>query len=56
VTQWLPPGMRNDEQTHTGRASIGVMGLAVTGANIARHRASREGNTICGRRKRRHGF
>jgi hypothetical protein len=48
--------MRNDEQTHTGRASIGVMGPAVTGASIARHRASRQGNTICGCRKRCHGF
>jgi hypothetical protein len=55
--------MRNDEQTHTGRASIGVMGSAVTGASIARHRASRQGNTtsrqgntICGCRKRCHGF
>lgn len=28
--------MSNDEQTHTGRANIGVVGLAVMGANLAR--------------------
>ncbi len=34
------------EQTHTGRANIGVVGLAVMGANLARNLASREGNTL----------
>jgi 6-phosphogluconate dehydrogenase len=34
------------EQTHTGRANIGVVGLAVMGANLARNLASREGNTV----------
>src|SRR6476469_6764506 len=34
--------MSNDEQAHTGRANIGVAGLAVMGANLA----SREGNAV----------
>jgi len=32
--------MRIDEQTHTGRANIGVVGLAVMGANPARQQAT----------------
>jgi 6-phosphogluconate dehydrogenase len=35
----------DDEQT-TGRATIGVIGLAVMGSNLARNLASREGNTV----------
>jgi len=38
--------MSNDERAHTGRANIGVAGLAVMGANLARNLASREGNTV----------
>jgi 6-phosphogluconate dehydrogenase len=38
--------MSNDAQTRTGRANIGVVGLAVMGANLARNLASREGNTV----------
>src|SRR6476469_3532033 len=38
--------MSNDEQTRTGRANIGVVGLAVMGANLARNLASREGNRV----------
>jgi 6-phosphogluconate dehydrogenase len=33
-------------QPPTGRANIGVVGLAVMGANLARNLASREGNTV----------
>ena len=36
----------SNEQTYTGRANIGVVGLAVMGANLARNLASREGNTV----------
>jgi 6-phosphogluconate dehydrogenase len=36
----------SNEQTHTGRANIGVVGLAVMGANLAGNLASREGNTV----------
>ena len=36
----------SNEQTHTERANIGVVGLAVMGANLARNLASREGNTV----------
>src|SRR6476659_8890536 len=38
--------MSNDAQTRTGRANIGVVGLAVMGANLARNLASREGNRV----------
>src|SRR6476660_2159395 len=38
--------MSNDERAHTGRANIGVVGLAVMGANLARNLASREGNRV----------
>jgi 6-phosphogluconate dehydrogenase len=38
--------MSNDDQTPTGPANIGVVGLAVMGANLARNLASREGNTV----------
>ncbi|MGH3352584.1 MAG: NAD(P)-binding domain-containing protein, partial [Nocardioides sp.] len=30
----------------SGRANIGVVGLAVMGSNLARNLASREGNTV----------
>jgi 6-phosphogluconate dehydrogenase len=36
----------SNEQTHTGRANIGVVGLAVMDVNLARNLASREGNTV----------
>ncbi len=36
----------SNEQTHTERANIGVVGLAVMRANLARNLASREGNTV----------
>jgi len=36
----------SNEQTYTGRANIGVVGLAVMGANLARNLASRQGNTV----------
>ena len=32
----------SNKQAHTGRANIGVVGLAVMGANLARNLASRE--------------
>ncbi|GAA4671464.1 NADP-dependent phosphogluconate dehydrogenase [Frondihabitans cladoniiphilus] len=32
--------------TNTGKANIGVVGLAVMGSNLARNLASREGNTV----------
>ena len=35
----------SNKQTYTGRANIGVVGLAVMGADLARNRATREGNT-----------
>jgi 6-phosphogluconate dehydrogenase len=38
--------MSNEGRTETGRANIGVAGLAVMGANLARNLASREGNTV----------
>src|SRR3990170_1210141 len=38
--------MSNDQQTHTGQANIGVVGLAVMGSNLARNLAGREGNTV----------
>jgi 6-phosphogluconate dehydrogenase len=38
--------MSDDERMQTGRANIGVVGLAVMGANLARNLASREGNTV----------
>ena len=33
-------------QSHSGKANIGVVGLAVMGSNLARNLASREGNTV----------
>jgi 6-phosphogluconate dehydrogenase len=36
----------SDEQKNTALANIGVVGLAVMGANLARNLASREGNTV----------
>ncbi len=36
----------SNEETRTGQANIGVVGLAVMGANLARNLASREGNTV----------
>jgi hypothetical protein len=36
----------SNEQTHTERANIGVVGLAVMGVNLVRNLASREGNTV----------
>jgi 6-phosphogluconate dehydrogenase len=38
--------MSNDTQQATGRANIGVVGMAVMGSNLARNLASREGNTV----------
>ena len=38
--------MSTEGRTETGRANIGVAGLAVMGANLARNLASREGNTV----------
>ncbi|WP_029432539.1 NADP-dependent phosphogluconate dehydrogenase [Blastococcus sp. URHD0036] len=37
---------RNDAEPATGRANIGVVGMAVMGSNLARNLASREGNTV----------
>lgn len=33
-------------QSHSGKANIGVVGLAVMGSNLARNLASREGNSV----------
>ncbi|MFM5967878.1 MAG: NADP-dependent phosphogluconate dehydrogenase [Micrococcales bacterium] len=33
-------------ESHSGKANIGVVGLAVMGSNLARNLASREGNTV----------
>ena len=38
--------MTTEGRTETGRANMGVAGLAVMGANLARNLASREGNTV----------
>ena len=38
--------MSDAQDQDTGRANIGVVGLAVMGSNLARNLASREGNTV----------
>jgi 6-phosphogluconate dehydrogenase len=39
-------GSASSDTTTTGKANIGVVGLAVMGSNLARNLASREGNTV----------
>jgi 6-phosphogluconate dehydrogenase len=46
----------SNEQTYTGRANIGVVGLAVMGADLARNRATRDGNTVAVYNARRDGL